>query len=87
MISCIGFRHGHVRGWLQVDHKQREAAESLVAAAHHDLYSGGWGFPSRPFNWPLYVFYGGDLREGFNCCPDERALDSKRMFCIVSLAM
>jgi hypothetical protein len=57
--------YASVRGWLQVDHKQREAAESLIAAAHHDLYSGGWGFPSRPFNWPLYVFYGGDPREGY----------------------
>jgi hypothetical protein len=52
-----------VRGWLQVDHQQREAAESIIAAAHQDLYSGGWGFPVRPFNWSLYVFYGGDIKE------------------------
>ena len=52
-----------VRGWLQVDHKQREAVESIIATAHQDLYSGGWGFPVRPFNWSLYVFYGGDIKE------------------------
>jgi hypothetical protein len=27
------------------------------------LYSGGWAFPAKPFNWSLYVFYGGDIRE------------------------
>jgi len=31
---------------------------------HHDLYSGGWAFPAAPFNWTLYLFYGGDIREG-----------------------
>jgi hypothetical protein len=52
-----------VRGWLQVDHEQREAVEPIIAAAHKDLYSGGWGFPVRPFNWSLCVFYGGDIKE------------------------
>jgi len=33
--------------------------------AYHELYSGGWGFPSHPFNWSLNVFYGGDLREAY----------------------
>ncbi|WP_240634311.1 MULTISPECIES: hypothetical protein [Streptomyces] len=27
-------------------------------------YSGGWGFPDRPFNWTSFVFYGGDIQEG-----------------------
>jgi hypothetical protein len=57
--------YASVRGWLQVDHQQREAVESLIAAAYHELYSGGWGFPARPFNWSLYVFYGGDIREAY----------------------
>lgn len=52
-----------VRGWVEVDHKQRSAVEAVIAEANHDLYSGGWGFPRAPFNWQLYVFYGGDLRE------------------------
>jgi hypothetical protein len=52
-----------VRGWLQVDHKQRSAVESIIAAARKEMYSGGWGFPASPFNWWLYVFYGGDIRE------------------------
>jgi hypothetical protein len=52
-----------VRGWLEVDHRQREAIEAIIAAAYRDLYSGGWAFPARPFNWTLYVFYGGDIRE------------------------
>jgi len=53
-----------VRGWLQADHQQREAIEAIIGAARRDLYSGGWGFPDRPFNWSLYVFYGGDIQEG-----------------------
>ena len=56
--------YASVRGWLEVDHKQREAVEAVIAAAADDLYCGGWGFPVRPFNWRLYVFYGGDIREG-----------------------
>ena len=55
--------YASVRGWLEVDHKQREAVATVIAAAGHDLYSGGWAFPVRPFNWNLYVFYGGDIRE------------------------
>jgi hypothetical protein len=52
-----------VRGWLEADRQQREAVEAVIAAARRDLYSGGWAFPERPFNWSLYVFYGGDIRE------------------------
>ena len=52
-----------VRGWLEADHKQRKAVEAVISAARQDLYSGGWAFPERPFNWKLYVFYGGDIRE------------------------
>lgn len=52
-----------VRGWLEVDHTQRGAVESVILAAERDLYTGGWGFPQAPFNWSLYVFYGGDIRE------------------------
>src|SRR5215472_7717637 len=53
-----------VRGWLQADHQQRAAVEPVIAAASDDFCSGGWGFPAKPFNWSLYVFYGGDIREG-----------------------
>lgn len=42
---------------------QRGAIEAIIDAAADGLYSGGWGFPARPFNWSLYVFYGGDIRE------------------------
>ncbi|MEV0285587.1 hypothetical protein AB0H36_15860 [Kribbella sp. NPDC050820] len=52
-----------VRGWLEVDHKQREQVEQTVAAYGRDGYAGGWAFPVKPFNWTLYVFYGGDIRE------------------------
>jgi hypothetical protein len=54
--------YASVRGWLEIDHKQRDAAESVISEAHHELYSGGWGFPRNPFNWTLYLFYGGDLQ-------------------------
>jgi hypothetical protein len=52
-----------VRGWLEVDHKQREQVEQIVARHGQDAYPGGWAFPVKPFNWTLYVFYGGDIRE------------------------
>jgi hypothetical protein len=55
--------YASVRGWLEADHGQREAIEAVIAAARRDLYSGGWAFPERPFNWTLYVFYGGDVKE------------------------
>lgn len=52
-----------VRGWLEVDHRQRQQVEQVIARYSDDTYSGGWAFPVRPFNWGLYVFYGGDIRE------------------------
>ena len=52
-----------VRGWLEAGHRQRTAVEAVIEAARRDLYSGGWAFPERPFNWALCVFYGGDIRE------------------------
>lgn len=51
------------RGWLEIDFKQRSTAEEIVRRHHHDPYSGGWAFPAVPFNWTLYLFYGGDIRE------------------------
>lgn len=55
--------YASVRGWLEADRRQREAVEAVIDAARTDLYSGGWAFPEQPFNWALYVFYGGDIRE------------------------
>lgn len=55
--------YASVRGWLEADRRQRAAVEAVIEAARKDLYSGGWAFPGRPFNWALYVFYGGDIRE------------------------
>ena len=52
-----------VRGWLEVDHKQRGHVEQVVARYGQDAYPGGWAFPVKAFNWTLYVFYGGDIRE------------------------
>jgi hypothetical protein len=54
-----------VRGWLEFVPEQREAVEKVLAAHRHDPYSGGWALPDRPFNWTLYVSYGGDIRESF----------------------
>lgn len=52
-----------VRGWLEVDHKQRQQVERIVAKYSQGIYAGGWAFPTQPFNWTLSVFYGGDIRE------------------------
>ncbi|USX51645.1 hypothetical protein [Lentzea sp. HUAS12] len=52
-----------VRGWLEFAQEQRAAVEEVLAAHRHDPYSDGWSVPVRPFNWTLYVSYGGDVRE------------------------
>lgn len=52
-----------VRGWLECDSKQLSAVKEIIARNSDNLYSGGWGFPSRPFNWTSYVFYGGDIQQ------------------------
>jgi hypothetical protein len=53
-----------VRGWLELDFAWRSEAERVIGAAGDDPYSGGWAWPVKPFNWTLYLFYGGDVREG-----------------------
>jgi len=52
-----------VRGWLEFNHEQQEQVERTLAKYRDDAYAGGWAIPARPFNWTLYVFYGGDIRE------------------------
>ncbi|GAA4524553.1 hypothetical protein [Amycolatopsis samaneae] len=53
-----------IRGWLECDDEQVPAIKAIIAAHDDDdFYSGGWGFPRKPFNWRRYVFYGGDIRE------------------------
>lgn len=56
--------YASVRGWVEIDHKQRGAAEEIIQRHQEGHYSGGWAFPAKPFNWTLYLFYGGDIREG-----------------------
>ncbi|GIF40174.1 hypothetical protein [Actinoplanes xinjiangensis] len=56
--------YASIRGWLEIDFAQRADAERIIEQNRHELYSGGWAFPSRPFNWSLYLFYGGDIRRG-----------------------
>lgn len=52
-----------VRGWLEIAFPQRVTAEQIIQRHRHDPYSGGWAFPAAPFNWTLYLFYGGDIQE------------------------
>jgi hypothetical protein len=61
-VTIMGV-YASVRGWIEIDVKQREAAEEIIGQYRHELYSGGWTFPSAPFNWTLYLFYGGDIRQ------------------------
>lgn len=56
--------YASVRGWLETDSQQRAAAEDVIRRHDDGFYSGGWAFPAAPFNWTLYLFYGGDVREG-----------------------
>jgi hypothetical protein len=53
----------NVRGWIELDHSQRTAAEDVIQQALDDHYSGGWSLPAKPFNWTLFLFYGGEIRE------------------------
>jgi hypothetical protein len=52
-----------VRGWLECDKDQLAFVKDVITAHDDDFYSGGWGFPTKHFNWTHYVFYGGDIRE------------------------
>ena len=56
--------YASARGWLELDDQQRVPAEEIIRRHDDGFYSGGWTFPARPFNWTLYLFYGGDLRDG-----------------------
>jgi hypothetical protein len=53
-----------VRGWIELDQERRADIERVIERHQYDHYSGGWAMPAKPFNWTLYVFYGGDIREG-----------------------
>ncbi len=55
--------YAYIRGWLEIDFKQRVIAEQIIEQNRHRLYSGGWTFPPAPFNWSLCLFYGGDIRQ------------------------
>ncbi|MGW0806236.1 hypothetical protein [Nonomuraea sp. NPDC002799] len=60
-----------VRGWVELDGAQKPDAELIIATNRDDHYAGGWAWPAKPFNWTLYLFYGGDIREG--TLPEIRA--------------
>ena len=56
--------YASVRGWLEIAFEQRAVAEQIIARHDDGFYSGGWAFPTAPFNWTLYLFYGCDIRAG-----------------------
>lgn len=56
--------YASARGWLQLAFAQRDAADEIIQRHHDGHYAGGWAFSAAPFNWTLYLFYGGDIREG-----------------------
>jgi len=56
--------YASARGWLEIEFKQRSNAEEILQRHEDGFYSRGWAFPVKPFNWTLYLFYGGDIREG-----------------------
>jgi hypothetical protein len=56
--------YASARGWVEIDFSQRSAAEKVIQRHQEGHYSGGWAFAAKPFNWTLYLFYGGDIREG-----------------------
>jgi hypothetical protein len=52
-----------VRGWLECDKQQLAHVKEIISMHDDAFYSGGWGFPTRPFNWTSFVFYGGEIRD------------------------
>ena len=54
--------YASVRGWIECDPDRLGEIKEVISSKPHELYSGGWGFPGRAFNWTSYVFYGGDLQ-------------------------
>jgi hypothetical protein len=52
-----------VRGWLECDREQLAFVKDIISAHDDGHYIGGWSFPTKPFRWTYYVFYGGDIRE------------------------
>lgn len=52
-----------VRGWLECNDEQLVRVREIIAAHDDNFYNGGWAFPTKPFSWTSYVFYGGDLRD------------------------
>ncbi|MFI6101391.1 hypothetical protein ACIA8G_38085 [Lentzea sp. NPDC051213] len=68
-----------VRGWLEFDQEQLAQVEEVLAKYSHDPYAGGWALPSKPFNWTLYVFYGGDIRESAVSSFREQVAELARM--------
>jgi hypothetical protein len=52
-----------IRGWLECDQEQLASIKEILESNPNEQYSGGWGFPVRPFNWTSFAFYGGDLQE------------------------
>src|SRR5689334_15980939 len=56
--------YASARGWVELDFAQRSSAEDIIRRHQDGHYSGGWALPAKPFNWTLYLFYGGDIREG-----------------------
>ena len=55
--------YASARGWVEIDFSQRSSAEAIIQRHQDGHYSGGWTFPAKPFNWTLYLFFGGDIRE------------------------
>ena len=68
-----------VRGWLEFGHQQRHRVEQTLARYSQDAYASGWAFPARPFNWTLYVFYGGDIRESAVASLREQVAELARL--------
>jgi hypothetical protein len=64
VLACVAMgMYLGVRGWIELQYDQRAAAEQIIERHDDGFYSGGWTFPRAAFNWTLYLFYGGDIRE------------------------
>jgi len=49
IVRIVGI-YASARGWLEIAFAQRATAERIIERHRHDLYSGGWAFPSAPFS-------------------------------------
>ncbi|HET7077342.1 MAG TPA: hypothetical protein VFM49_07815 [Chloroflexia bacterium] len=59
-----------LRGWLEFGSDDFDRVIGQIKSLQQryleddqaSLYMSGWCWPSKPFNWTVFIFYGGDVK-------------------------